>query len=186
MAVVFDTNTLLVLLDPNVPAPPDPDTGLAVTQLALRLNHLVANLQQARQKILVPTPVLAELVWLADSAGPGYVTRLNKYGGAFQIVDFDQAAAIELALMTAADSKVGGIRAGSTESMAKIKFDRQIVAIAKTKKVSKIYANDRGLISFARKCGIDAVKLNELPLPPEEEQTTIQFPEIHPDAVPPA
>lgn len=178
MSVVFDTNMTLLLVDPNVPVPPDPDTGMPVAEPAQRINHLFATLQKAREKIIIPTPVLAELVTLAETAGAEYVNHFHRHGGVFQIEAFDERAAIDLALMTAAARRSsGGIRAGSVESMAKIKFDRQIVAIAKVAGATMIYSDDRNLRKFAIANNIPATKLSELPLPPDSAQQSIVFPE---------
>ena len=186
MSVVFDTNMTLLLVDPNVPVPPDSDTGMPVVEPALRINHLFATLQKAREKIIIPTPVLAELVTLAGNAGPGYVNHFHRYAGVFQIEAFDERAAIEHALMTAAARRSpAGIRAGSVESMAKIKFDRQIVAIAKVAGATMIYSTDRNLRAFAAANNIPATKLSELPLPPNSAQQSIVFPE-KPDETPPS
>jgi hypothetical protein len=114
---------------------------------------------------------ISELVWLAGKAGPNYVSVFNKHGSVFRIADFDQRAAIELAMMNAADKgKTGGIRAGSTASMAKVKFDRQIVAIAKVNKVATIYSDDEDLRTFAEANNIEVVRLLEMPLPPSDSQ----------------
>ena len=178
MSVVFDTNMMLLLVDPNVPVPPDPDTGQPVQEPAKRLNHLFATLQKAREKIIIPTPVLAELVTLAEKAGPAYVSHFHRYGSVFLIEAFDERAAVELALMTTvAKRSSGGLRAGSTESMAKIKFDRQILAIAKVAGAAVIYSDDKNLRQFAKANNIATTKLAELPLPPEDLQQSIVFPE---------
>ena len=80
-------------------------------------------------------------------------------------------------MTAAARRSAGGIRAGSTESMAKIKFDRQIVAIAKVVGATTIYSDDKNLLNFAKANNIATVKLAELPLPPEDRQQSITFPE---------
>jgi hypothetical protein len=49
----------------------------------------------------------------------------------FYVVPFDTLAAIELAVMTRNALAAGDKRAGSKESWAKVKFDRQIAAIAR-------------------------------------------------------
>jgi predicted nucleic acid-binding protein len=170
--VVLDTTLLLVLVDPNVPVPKD-FNDKPILHARERLNLLIAELQKTHRKILIPTPALAELVWLAEKAGPQYVTLFNKYGGVFQVVDFDQRAAIELAMMTAIAKKAGSTRAGSAESMAKIKFDRQIVATAKVNKAVSIYTCDSGLKKFAENHGLDAVHLRDMPLPPQDIQSSL-------------
>jgi hypothetical protein len=51
-----------------------------------------------------------------------------------------------------------------------VKFDRQIVAIARTEGAQVIYSDDADLRRFARAAGIDVVGIADLPLPPESAQ----------------
>jgi hypothetical protein len=48
---------------------------------------------------------------------------------------------------------------------AKVKFDRQIVAIARVNAATTIYSDDEGVISFARVCGLTAIPVWALALP---------------------
>jgi len=66
---------------------------MPVVEPAQRINHLFATLQKAREKIIIPTPVLAELVTLAEKAGAEYVNHFHRHGGVFQIEAFDERAA---------------------------------------------------------------------------------------------
>jgi predicted nucleic acid-binding protein len=174
--VVFDTTALLHLLDPQLPGPIDPSTHQLVTNTNLRITHLVANLQKHREKIIIPTPALSELLILAESAGAAYIARLTK-SSMFQSGPFDERAAIELAVMTAATIRAGDKRAGSTATMAKIKFDRQIVAIACVHRVSTIYSDDKEVRKFAEANNIKTVAVWELPLPPEAAQIVLPLDE---------
>jgi hypothetical protein len=97
--VVFDATTLLYLLDPEAKAPTDPETGEPVTRVKDRIAFLVRELEKRKEKIIVPTPALSELLVRADQAGPAYLDLLNRQA-AFKIVDFDQRAAVEVAAAT--------------------------------------------------------------------------------------
>jgi hypothetical protein len=68
--------------------------------------------------------------------------------------------------------------------MAKIKFDRQIVAIAKVTGATVIYSDDKNLRNFATANNIATVKLAELPLPAEDLQQSIAFPEQNEESPP--
>ena len=105
----------------------------------------------------------------AERAGADYFTKINR-SSAFKIESFEIRAAIELARMTAAAIKAGDKREGVAASWNEIKFDRQIVAIAKINKVSTIYSDDENLKTFAVAQGIAVVSVGELPLPPEDAQ----------------
>ena len=169
MMVVFDTTFLLHLIDPHILPPLDTNTGEPVTNAYRRVTHLVNDLHRSREKIIVPTPALAELLILAERAGADYLDSFTR-AAVFQVEAFDVRAAVELSIMTAKALEAGDKRAGSTASMAKIKFDRQIVAIARANGAAAIYTNDANLTRFASKQHIDTVALWDLTLPPEDRQ----------------
>ena len=170
--IAFDTGGILHLLDPNANAAIDHSTNLAVTDCQKRMQFYVSEMHKKREKILVPTPVLGELLILASTDGPSIYSRLSK-SAAFQIEPFDDRAAIELCLMTESALKAGDRRAGSTESMAKIKFDRQIIAIAKVHHARAIFSDDKNIRKFATANGVNPIAIWELPLPPVDAQTTL-------------
>jgi hypothetical protein len=58
---------------------------------------------------------------------------------------------------------------------AKIKFDRQIVAIAAAEGASAIYSDDSDVINYAKEAGIQGYRLADLDLPPEDPQTALSF-----------
>jgi hypothetical protein len=59
MSVLFDTNMLLLLLDPKLPAPTGKDGKPIADRVNDRMNYLVAELQREHEKIIIPT-----LSWL--------------------------------------------------------------------------------------------------------------------------
>jgi hypothetical protein len=111
---------------------------------------------------------LSEFLILADKDGPTYLSDLDA-NPHFIVANFDQRAAVELAVMSLAvmsSSEKKANRRGDAEgTWAKIVFDRQIVAIAKAHGVTTIYSDDEGLAKFAKKQLISVVKTYELPLP---------------------
>jgi hypothetical protein len=139
--VVFDATTLLLLFSPGVASPIDPNTGKPVEVPKQRIDYLLRTLESAKTKIVVPTPALAEVLVHAGSAGPQYLDRIN-HNAAFKVVDFDQRAAVEVAFMTEQAIKRGDKRNGLQAAWAKVKYDRQIVAIAKVQNASMIYSDD--------------------------------------------
>lgn len=175
MTAAIDTSLLLLLLDPKVPVPPD-EHGNLIVDAQKRVLHLVTELSKARRKLLIPTPVLSEMLILTQGTGQQYLEKINK-SRVFEIVPFDQRAAIELALMTAVSKRQAKkLRAGSAITAAKLKFDRQIVATAKVHGATTIYAGDNDLATFARNHGLEAIKLYELTLPETDRQITFAWP----------
>lgn len=60
--IVFDASILLFLLAPEARPPNDPKTGQPVTRCKERIEHLIATLERDRTKVIVPTPVLSEVL----------------------------------------------------------------------------------------------------------------------------
>lgn len=81
--VVFDAGILISLISPR-------STELVKKE---RLDFLVRSLRQTRTKILIPTPALAELLVHA----PDFADEFSRSSG-FEVVPFDQRAAIECSL----------------------------------------------------------------------------------------
>ena len=172
--VVFDATTLLLLLSPSVPPPRDPATHTSVEHARERIDQLVKELEQNRTKIIIPTPALSEILVRAGSAGPAYLDRLNA-SAAFRIVSFDQRAAVELAAMTREAITAGDKRGGTQGTWAKVKYDRQIVAIAKVEGADRIYSDDEDVRRLAMPAGIAVIRIADLPLPPEMAQGHFDF-----------
>ena len=169
MTAAIDTSLLLLLLDPKTPTPND-GAGKPVSDAQQRVLHLLSELSKAKRKLIIPTPVLSEMLLLTQTAGQAYLEKINK-SRAFIVAPFDQKAAIELALMTAVSKRQARkLRAGSAVTAAKLKFDRQIVAIAKVNGATTIYASDSDLATFATNNGLEAIKLEELELPEKDRQ----------------
>lgn len=173
--VVFDSTTALLALRPGVNPPLDPATGKPVENAEARIAHLIETLGKERTQIIIPTPVLSELLVGAGAAASELVFRLTR-SATFRIASFDTRAAIELAEMTRAALGSGDKRGGVEAPWSKIKFDRQIVAIAKVTGATAIYSDDRDLRTFAEQQGITVVALADLPIPAAARQTELPFP----------
>lgn len=128
---VFDATALMYFLEPDANAPLDPTTNEPVTNAKARIDFLIETLEARRETIVIPTPALSEVLVHAGSAGPRYLDILNTTR-CFRVESFDLRAAVELAAMTRDAIVAGDLRAGTGTTRAKLKFDRQIVAIART------------------------------------------------------
>lgn len=171
--VVFDATMLLLFLRPSSGQPVD-STGAPIAQVQQRIAHLLQRLERARTRIVIPTPALSEVLVRAGAAAPQIVETLNR-SAVFKIVPFDALAAIEAAIMTRAAIDSGDKRAGSDATWAKIKFDRQIVAIAKVIRATAIYSDDSDVRTIGAAQDITVIGLAELPLPPENPQIQLQL-----------
>lgn len=162
--IAFDNTFLTLALHPAGKPPADPTTGLPITRLDERIELLIDTLNEDRETIIIPAPVLTKFLILAGNEGPKYLALINRNGN-FRIEAFDTRAAVELAAieLSIRRSKADK-RDGAQGTWAKIKFDRQIVTIVKINGARKIYSDDEGVEKFAGRCGIPVVKTWELPL----------------------
>ncbi len=172
--VVFDATMLSMLLRPGTRAPLDPATDLPVEHAEVRIAALVRRLQKAKTLIIVPTPALSELLIKAGLAGPR-ILQVVQQSSAFRIEGFDIRAAVELAQMTDELSTAADKRAGIDAPWTKIKFDRQIIAIARVSGAESIYTDDNPLIAFAALNDIPCVRVADLPIPAAAMQTELPF-----------
>lgn len=176
--VVFDSSVLLLALDPRAKPGVDPITGEAVEQAPARVNYLIKRLSDAKEKIVIPTPVLSEVLVHAGQATNDYLELINTQS-VFRVATFDQKAAIEAARALSDAINRGGIRVDSANTVAtktKIKFDRQIVAIAKSEGAHTIYSNDEDIHKYASRESITVYRIYDLPIPPEANQQSFDFP----------
>lgn len=172
--VVIDTTMLMLLLRPGIPVPPGPD-GNPIQHPKERIEFLVSKLQKAKSKLIIPAPALSEaLVRAGTQASADIVEYLNKYT-VFKIEPFDTRAAIEVAAMTRTALASKKKKGDSDSTWAKIKYDRQIVAIAKVCGVEAIYSDDRDVAEIAKKESIQVIGLADLPVPQAKLQGELQL-----------
>jgi predicted nucleic acid-binding protein len=164
--VVFDATFLSHLLYPESRSPLDPSTGQPVEKAKERIEFLIQSLQDAKQKIIIPTPALSEL--LAVAAKPQEILELIIRSRWFEVYPFDQKAAIECAEFIRAIRKTGKKELSST--WAKAKFDYQIIAIAIVSGADTIYSDDEDMRRYLAGRGeIKVVTISQLPLPPPQQ-----------------
>ena len=139
MPVVFDASFLIPLLDPKVQGVNnDP-----------RIEYLFRTLDRQHTQIIIPTPALSEVLIGAGEAAPKYLEIINR-SSRFRVASFGERAAVEAAaahreMIDAGNKKETG------EIWAKVKFDRQIVAIAKVEGADCIYSNDQDIAKYAKR-----------------------------------
>jgi len=169
--VVFDATVLLYFLDENVKPPKQAAADAPVDHCKERVEYLIASLQASKAKIIVPTPVLAEVLVRAGTAAPEWLRRLSK-SQHFRLSAFDERAAVDFA-MTQAERAVSGVKSAST-TWAQAKFDAQIMAIAVVEQATVIYSDDAH-IKKAAGGRFEVLGIEDLPLPQEDPQSTFDF-----------
>lgn len=172
--IVFDTTTIILTIDPKAKPPTDPNTGRPVEKCKERIEHLIETLNKSKTRILIPTPVLSEFLVKAGNEKSQFLAEFTGSRN-FAVGDFDSVAAIELAHLEDNDLK-SNRKLDALTSKAKVKFDRQIVAIAKVKVADTIYTDDVDLAKLAKNNGITPVMTWEIPLPPVDPQLKMELP----------
>jgi len=173
--VILDSSVLLLLFFPDASPPLDENTKQPLTQCKERVEHLVRELVLAKTRIVIPTPVLSEIL-VASGADKSRILNEIHETHVFQMQSFDEIAAIEVAMMTG----IGEIKTkgrATIETKAKVKYDRQIIAIAKVNNIMTIYSDDKALGEKARANGITVFTTADLPLPEFPPQVEISFPD---------
>ena len=173
--VVFDANFLIFFLDPKVQGGVGTD---------LRIDNLVATIQKTSDRIIVPTPALSELLVKAGDAGPKYLEIIAR-SKFFRVTEFGERAAVEAAALTR-DALAAGAKRGVTPDAdwGKVKFDRQIVAIARVTSATCIYTTDDQLARHAKAVGIDAIHRDDLPEPTVPPQLEMKLAPVEPEPDP--
>ncbi len=69
----------------------------------------------------------------------------------------------------------GDLRAGTTATRAKLKFDRQIVAIARVNRQTTIYSDDSDIAKLADALDLEVIPISGLPPPPENAQLLLSL-----------
>ncbi|MBI5615956.1 MAG: type II toxin-antitoxin system VapC family toxin [Gammaproteobacteria bacterium] len=174
--VVFDSTVLILLLYPEAKPPIDPATKAPLTDCKARIEFLISKLSESKTPILIPTPVLSEvLVRTRNEKSDAYFDIMRK-SPAFQVEPFDSIAAVELAHLID-EALASKKELTAAETWAKVKYDRQIIAVAKTRGCTSIYCGDGNLAAVASKNGMKPIMTWELPLPPVNQQQELKFDE---------
>ena len=105
----------------------------------------------------------------AGEAGSRYLEILNTTR-CFRVESFDQRAAVEIAAMTREAIPAGDLRAGTDATRAKLKFDWQIIAIARTQGQTIIYSDDEDIAKLAEALELEVIPVHALRRPPEDAQ----------------
>lgn len=167
--VVLDSSMLMLFLRPGAGVPTDA-SGQPVTDPKGRVEFLIEKLEDTRTKIAIPTPALSEVLIRAGAAASQHIVETLNKQVTFSIAPFDQRAAIEVAAMLRDELKEGKKALKGDAVWAKVKYDRQIVAIAKVIGATTIYSDDRDIRAIAARANIPIVRVCDLPLSPKSLQ----------------
>lgn len=168
MIALFDTGFLYVLFDANAKIPPARDMK-PIARGRERVEYLVHSLTEARStKVILPAPALSEFMLLAHEDWAGYLALIRKTS-VFQIAGFDVPESVELVEHWFRHGDGKRLRYGTQQTWAKLKYDRQIVAIAKTNRVDLVYSTDNDIHKLCMEAGIKSMGIEDLPMPPPQQ-----------------
>lgn len=163
MILVLDNSTLTLIVNPGARPPNDPSTGNPLSYAKERIEGLVGSLTSA-DTLVIPTPVLAEVLVQAGDGAPALLEKIQTLAR-LRVIPFDQRAAVETAFMEREARESGSKKGASGEPWQKVKFDRQIIAIARVAGADAIYSDDEKLSGFAKSVGMDVRSTWDLPVP---------------------
>jgi hypothetical protein len=162
--IVFDCSVMCLTLYPNAGVPKDFKTKKPIDYAKELVDGLIADVEQTGDVILIPTPTLAEVLVVAAPDIQKYVEELNSRA-CFRVVPFGDRAAIEVAIRSKIAKKKGNKKEGVQAAWDKVKYDRQIVAIAKVEGASAIYSTDEHIHTHGELWGIPVRNISDLPVP---------------------
>lgn len=165
--VAFDSTILSLLLFPDAELREGPE-GKAVEHARERVLGLVRELEDAKEQVLVPAPSLAEVL-VTEGADVQDVLTTLRSSSFIRIGDFDERAAVELAMRLRAAVQAGDPREGMRITKSAMKFDRQIVAIALVNGARVLCSDDNGVAKFAFSCGLATKRVADLPVPASQQ-----------------
>lgn len=168
MIIGFDANIWIARFDPNIRTPTDPSTGARIEYAQKRIKALIYEAAKEKHTILIPTPVLSEVLSYADERRFELIEDISK-SAHFQEASFDMKAAIELAEMNL-EAAASNKNYRSEDPYQKTKLDRQIVAICKVNNCETLYTTDKSLRNFAVRAGLTVKHLSHIPFPEGEKQ----------------
>jgi len=161
--IVFDATMMLLLMRPDVRTPIGKN-GKPVEYAKERIAAFIDRLEKEKKRIILPTPALSELLVRAGSDTNSLVSTIQK-SPVFRIEPFNTLAAIEVAIMTRQAIDNGDKRGGIDSTWAKVKYDRQIIAIARVHGATTIYSDDEDICVHAKTANIEVLRLEDLPIP---------------------
>jgi predicted nucleic acid-binding protein len=167
--VAFDNTFLTLVLNPNSQPGINPATGTIVSHFRQRIEALIDKLSNEKHHIIIPTPCLAESLIRAQDIQKIFET-ISAFS-AIRFAPFDVKSAIELAEITQ-NAKAQGLPTVGTKT--EVKFDRQIVAVAKANGAKTFYTDDSSQSNFAATAGLSVKHSWDLDLPPEYAQRDIR------------
>jgi hypothetical protein len=169
MAVAIDACILSQFLFENCGELIDFSTGKAIRSARERIDGLIQKVERDKDYVVVPTPALSEALVVVAPSVQKYLDILHSQA-CFKIVGFGERAAVEVALRAKTGLSTHDKKEAVKSAWNKVKYDRQIVAIAKCENVTAIYSADKDIHSHARLWGMAVFNVCDLQVPPQQQK----------------
>lgn len=164
--IVVDTNFLILMIDPA--------STQATNGRPEKVKHFVETISKTNTVIMIPAPSIAELVAGRAERIEEIVETVRRLKG-FTVQAFDEVIAIETGeLIALAQSKIPAADRLPGWKVA-MKYDAMIAATAIVRGASDIYTTDTGFAKYLEGSPVKVQLIDELPLPPEVAQHTLQL-----------
>ncbi|HEI6804883.1 TPA: VapC toxin family PIN domain ribonuclease [Yersinia enterocolitica] len=168
--IIVDTNILICLMKKHTLSVNllGEDGFTKIDNLELRSKALLDHIERNGGTIAIPTPVLAEYLLGIDGernkhAHVEQILSMN----CFEIIPFEELAAVECSLLPSfQEFKQFSKQINSNQTANKIRFDRQIISIAKANGITEIWSSDGEVIKKGKEVGIEVKSISEIqPIP---------------------
>ncbi|EPC8954938.1 type II toxin-antitoxin system VapC family toxin [Cronobacter sakazakii] len=144
----------------------NPENGLEIPDPSRRVEALIDMVESSGGSIIIPTPVLAEYLVGIDKKEHQTHLNLIQRQSCFEIASFDEIAALECAQMPSIKELKLMMK---SDTANKVKFDRQIIAIAKALNVDEVWTHDKGVFNRCKEMGIVVKSLADIDPAPIQE-----------------
>lgn len=162
--IAFDTTALSLVWVPGATAR-NRRTQKPIKHAKERLEALIDRIAANDDVILIPTPVLSEVIVKIPSKAHELIEYIRSSPW-YRVESFDAAAALELGLRTAKAISDGDKREGINDATwTKIKFDRQIISIAMVNNASEIISDDGDIAAIGERWNFPVKSIEDLPIP---------------------
>jgi hypothetical protein len=170
MHVCFDSNCFAVLIDKASSSLYGTDKTQPIKYAKERMQHFIKN---ERPTILVPMPIYTETLLISSIDKEIFDEHLfsNSY---FILAPYDVRAASIHGTIEKSRNRTDK-RGGRNETMAKLKFDRQILSICKANEIDFIFSTDTDFYKDAALYGITIKCPSTLDLPPDIRQPSLEL-----------
>jgi predicted nucleic acid-binding protein len=164
--IVVDANFLVLMFDPE--AMPHIARGRD------RVAHFIDELARSGEDIMIPAPVIAEVVAGRIERTTEIVEELRRHRN-FIVQPFDEVIAIETGYLirAAADRMPAAERPVGWK--VTMKYDAQIAATARVRGARALCTADSGFEQYLGDSNVKVLQVEELPLPPANPQRSLDL-----------